>query len=250
MDGYLLAAWNIYRVLHPTIETSDMSVELPYNPSVFQALLPVDSAAAALDSQGGNHLVYANLMNIFKKHGVESSVGLTLLHRHYSLSDAERVVEFNDVATAWPVAGAEALDALVPRAWVLFERGIVMPYEYKYYPDTKEAQKQLNMIALFQATHSDFITEITASLSRLGLINVLGLRAYPGDNWEGRFEVNTGRVSINLLPHQAPASKSIETAWFFTEHIIKHSCKCLCGINAGRGGHTGDHSGIHLQVDR
>lgn len=49
-----------------------------------------------------------------------------------------------------------------------------------------------------------FLRDVFAALKKHDLLDIVGIRLYPGESYEGRVEITEGRANINLRPIQVP----------------------------------------------
>ncbi|KAF1347049.1 hypothetical protein BDV97DRAFT_400918 [Delphinella strobiligena] len=106
------------------------------NISVFNSLTSLSEANEILQERLatlGERADLAELRDIFERYNISGSVGLSLLHKHYSIVEGEQVVEFGHVSTSWPVPpdGKVAGGYLVPRSWRFLQHNL-MPYEFGF----------------------------------------------------------------------------------------------------------------------
>ncbi|KAI0202876.1 hypothetical protein F4808DRAFT_458583 [Astrocystis sublimbata] len=134
------------------------------------------------------------LRDIFERYDIASVVGLSLLHKHFTIQKGEMVVEFGHVSTPWPVPpnGRVAGGHVVPRSWRFIDRQLV-PYEFGF---NHPAQSEYQECVL----PPSFVQEVAAFLSDTDLEDVLGLCVIGTAELEGRIEMNRGRVNFTVPP--------------------------------------------------
>lgn len=130
--------------------------------------------------------------DIFDRYDISRRVGLSLLHRHYAITEGERVVEFGNVSTPWPVPadGKVAGGSVVPRSW-RFRNHKLEPYEFGFNHPGQEDYDDTDL-------PHDFVREVEAFLSNTNLDDVLGICAIGTADLEGRIEKNSGRVNFTV----------------------------------------------------
>lgn len=119
-------------------------------------------------------------------------LGLTLLHRHYTIEEHERVVEYGHVATPWPVTGNNVVSAgrIVPRAWMFSGTGPI-PYEYGFNSEGEDLYSNFDF-------PDGFVAEFTSFLEQYDLQDSFGICTMGEAEWTGRVERTIGRVSVTV----------------------------------------------------
>jgi hypothetical protein len=168
-----------------------------YQPDLFHSLPTLFSAGTDLIARDGIRIIWEEFRNIFESHNEASTFGLGLLHRHFDLNDAERLVEFNETSTPWNVEGSADLlgGSIRPQSWLFTADGKVVPYEFYFAPHNAGEELSLEK-------KSAFLEDVFAALKKHGLRDLVGLRLYPGEGYEGRVELTEGRANINFHPSQ------------------------------------------------
>ncbi|KAI3316737.1 hypothetical protein HD806DRAFT_421618 [Xylariaceae sp. AK1471] len=134
------------------------------------------------------------LKDIFERYDITSEVGLSLLHKHFTIEEGEMVVEFGHVSTPWPVplSGKVAGGHVVPRSW-RFMSGKLVPYEFGFNHPAQSEYREYDL-------PTGFVAEVGAFLSDAGLDDILGICAIGNAEIEGRIEMNRGRVNFTVPP--------------------------------------------------
>ncbi|KAI0111106.1 hypothetical protein GGR51DRAFT_65815 [Nemania sp. FL0031] len=134
------------------------------------------------------------LKDIFERYAIASEVGLSLLHKHFTIQEGEIVVEFGHVSTPWPVplSGKVAGGCVVPRSW-RFMSGKLVPYEFGFNHPAQSEYKEYDL-------PTGFVEEVATFLSDTDLEDVLGICAIGTAEVEGRIEMNRGRVNFTVPP--------------------------------------------------
>ncbi|KAI1194640.1 hypothetical protein F5X97DRAFT_346526 [Nemania serpens] len=134
------------------------------------------------------------LRDIFERYDIASEVGLSLLHKHFTIEEGEMVVEFGHVSTPWPVPsnGKVAGGYVVPRSW-RFMSGKLVPYEFGFNHPAQSEYKEYGL-------PTGFVEEVATFLSNTDLEDVLGICAIGNAELEGRIEMNRGRVNFTVPP--------------------------------------------------
>ncbi|MHC3822430.1 hypothetical protein [Pseudomonas sp. G3-19] len=112
------------------------------------------------------------LLDIVRKHKVESFVGLRLLHKHNLIAEHELMVEgtLSDEIGFALITRARSIseigEAILPNSWILTDTGYV-PMEFS-------ATHLLNDPTFNPISHNKFFDELASKLRELGLSNILG----------------------------------------------------------------------------
>ncbi|KAF3928003.1 hypothetical protein AA313_de0200501 [Arthrobotrys entomopaga] len=163
-----------------------------YDPSVYMGLPSVAEAGELYKSSSGADDLN-DIGKIFFQHNMHNEYGIALLHRHFTLPDTERIVEYGGVATAWPIAtplpkGAEIL----PSNWSMM-RGTPEPYEFEFVPLAQAKPK-------LEAFDDGFINDFHGILEERKLLSVFGLVRLPTESsaLKPTFEATIGRASVTF----------------------------------------------------
>jgi len=167
--------------------------------SVFNSLSTLSEANEVLRARLailGEKADLAGLKAIFDKYDISRRVGLSLLHKHYSIVEGERVVEFGHVSTPWPVPadGRVAGGYVVPRSWRFIDHKLEA-YEFGFNHPGEESYDD--------DMPPNFVHDVETFLSENHLEDVLGICAIGTADLEGRIEKNRGRVNFTV-PAQSP----------------------------------------------
>ncbi|KAK2591795.1 hypothetical protein QQS21_010496 [Conoideocrella luteorostrata] len=164
----------------------------------------------------------AELRDIFQRFDATESIGLALLHKHFSISPGERVVEFGHVSTPWPVPadGKVAGGYVVPRSW-RFWNGNLEPYEFGFnHPGQEDYEDVLLPV--------DFVEQLRAFLSKTNLLDVLGVCVIGAAEIVGRIEKNRGRVNFTV-PAAGPEDLDVTVTPTHSPSVWSFDCKS--GLN-------------------
>ncbi|KAK4150404.1 hypothetical protein C8A00DRAFT_46198 [Chaetomidium leptoderma] len=164
-----------------------------YSTSDFNSLLDYADALPVFDGLDGDRLANGAMKDLFRRHNVQGTIGLALLHKHFNLCDGERVTDLR--GTSNPVT---------------FELGEASTWMFSPEPE-----------------FSKLLVSMKADGIR-GLCSYSG-DGYPGrvEFTVGRSNVNLTPEEANLLP---PAGTR-EAAWFYTDDFMDRGCKCNCFKN-------------------
>jgi hypothetical protein len=119
---------------------------------------------------------------------------MTLLHRHFALSEFERLVAVSDTSTPWSQDAyqSHSLGEVKPHAYIFIEDGQVTPFEYGFYPNNKDLDHDVELAPAF-------ISELGAFLRLTGLHEYLGMRVHPGENVKTqKLEFTVARANIMI----------------------------------------------------
>lgn len=157
-------------------------------PSLFDAEKDFRSARA-------NSLVSNGIRQLFIEHKMDTTFGVTMLHRHFDLADNELLVEYNGTSTPWDMTGRpETASCLRPTLWGLTQEGLLQPYEFEFAPNKQEP------VNFSKQEYREFFTKLSCFLKEMKVERLFGLVKYPGDDWEGVYEITEGRANINIQP--------------------------------------------------
>lgn len=112
------------------------------------------------------------LLDIVRKHRVESFVGLRLLHKHNLIAEHELMVEgtlqdeLGFALITRPQSASEIDEAIVPNSWILTD-SVYIPMEFS-------APHLLNDPTFNPTSHSTFFDELAVKIRELGLSNIIG----------------------------------------------------------------------------
>lgn len=163
----------------------------PFSHEHFQSLPPLNAAVENYHNLDGPKLVQGVFKEFFVKHGMEYTFGLALPHRHFDLKPGTRLVSYNGVSTPWPTEPGIGMQEPSPSNWSFSADGKLFPTEFRY-----AKGHTFHMGEREEA----FVAEFKAELDRLGLGQLFGLCEYPGNDFEGSFEITRGNSNINLEP--------------------------------------------------
>lgn len=166
-----------------------------YDPDSFNALPELASAGARFKAVGAEALVGSDFRDLFIEHKMDRTYGLILLHRHFDLSNDERLVEYRGTSVPWQ--HDELYKQVVPSTWLICHDGAIRPYEFIYAPQNKAENVDPDPKSPEKAR---FLQEFQRLLQKHNATGLFGLRRYPGDDFRGRIEITRGRANINLLP--------------------------------------------------
>jgi len=157
--------------------------------------------------------IKSSIRNLFLKHGVYKELGISLLHKHFTIKPTERLVDFRNISAPWTIGDDDANDAIIthkhdglilPRSFRLVDEGKLVPYEFDF-SDT-------DWIPRFNPA---FISELSDLLCASGLDQILGLRILDKRESELPVEITKGKMNIMIPRGVIPESELIEALWVF-----------------------------------
>lgn len=152
----------------------------------FQSLPTIGQAGAQYISIGGPNLVHGLFRKFFIDHGMDSTFGLCLMHRHADLEESEKLVHYHETASPWK----DLTDLPIkPVMWSMAVDGSMRPTEFQYSSRAEDFLDEKKVT--FMEEFSTLVKEHN--------ISVFGLVEYPGDDFETTCEITQGRTNINLL---------------------------------------------------
>jgi len=194
-----------------------------YNSSVFMALNHFEIAKSLLEQ----HRSDINLLgDVICEYGLDESFGISLLHKHFSISDNEALVETR-TDDEIRVSTMTYSSNLTPYLWK-FENseGIWYPLEFS----SSDAVMRFN-----QKLDSQFLKAFGMRLKELGLADVFGLSTLHRLNFASNDEValleNTDHEARQLVIKAVPINvleqeDSTETNWYFTSNTSNTLVAC------------------------
>ena len=162
----------------------------PYDVKEFNSLLNFSDVGPIFDAIGGTNIIANKMMPLFRSHGVEHDLGVTLLHRHFELEDGEQLIDIR--GTSVPVS----FETSTPSIWALQggDQCHLRPMEFSIdnikAPSWDRPQFQV------------FLKAFTEVVKECGGQDIFGLCAYPGNQYPGRVEFTSGRANVNLRPSE------------------------------------------------
>ncbi|KAF1351771.1 hypothetical protein EJ07DRAFT_136915 [Lizonia empirigonia] len=204
-----------------------------YNPNAYDSLPSLRTAAARVDERVHN-LLNGPIRQYFLEHAAHEEYGIALLHKHFPISDTERLVDYSHSSTAWKVD--QKMDVvpvyqgqIVPRSYRLY-KGTTVAYEFAY----SEAGNG-------SAPLPDFQTGALGMLKQLGLDEIFGLRHLDWHDPSRTIEITEGKTNIMIGRGAVPPNELIEALWIFgTDENDRCHCREHCWPT--KEGHDKDHS--------
>lgn len=154
----------------------------------YNSLPATYDAFYAFDTCHGDILANKIMRDLFRKHRVESKLGLVLLHKHCTLKHGERMTDVNSKRGPSLGKGNE------PCVWKInLADGRLIPLEFSV--DAREIDwRDIRMQA--------FVQELLSVLIEFEAWKFLGLALYPGKGYHGRIEAACGRSAVSLSPDE------------------------------------------------
>jgi len=219
---------------------------LSYDYPRFNALPSIEEADAEMRGKDKLNLALSLLGPVFVKHGLCEILGISLLHKHWSVAQGE--VPITDVSVDETPKEYE----LRPREQfskrfypsilaATSEAGSLEPLEFSADAYAERAFEQLQQ-------RPAFVAEFSKLLADNDLSGMFGL-GVPRPTAEG-FELveftNEGRCSVSkeLPSSEVSGMKIIETGWMFSGDASA-GCTKSCFAKCNVPGHTPSHSPVH-----
>jgi hypothetical protein len=223
----------------------EYSAERHYN--TLQDLSEAHDEFAARNVQ---NTVDSQIARLFVEHGVQSQLGLTLLHKHFPVHSGEKIVNYGAVACPWDTntMTPEVSRDIRPSSWRFTERTALAPYEFEY---------------IMAPSHENILQEeeLQAFLGKLGifldqenLIHLLGVQVLDTVEGEPGLEFTADRANITLpLKVSGPdGDDGVDALWVFGEELggdegektVYKKCKKKC-VKKKTG-----HRKVHTGTDR
>lgn len=232
------------------VHFEEYSVDSHYNnlPDLVDASKDYKSRQAAT-------LVDDLISDIFVRHGVQSSIGLTLLHNHFRLNDGDKMVNYGAVAYPWAMgtASEETVRNVYPLAWRFTDGDGIAPYEFGYVQGgSDEPELQTKSLA-------PFLEELHEVLKAHALTGLFGLRLLDATVAMPGVEFTSGNANITL-PREAFAAeegRNVEALWVFekslegasSEATVYRVCKAYCYLDNKKKHKKKHHSTIRNDTE-
>jgi len=219
-----------------------MTTLLPqsYSSSSFNILPSLHDAAAEFKARNAATVLNSVLAGIFIKHGVNTALGVQLLHRHFILNGDERLVVVGGASVPWSNEGSEALDSrILPTSWA-FDGDLYHPYEFRFVPPPTELRAPAMPVA--------FLAEFNEALKAHDLQGVLGIRSFrDGVGRVPEMEITNGRsnITFDYDAEAAEGDNAIEASWAFSGGgvtVAATFCTSYCSSRSDYGGHSKYHN--------
>ena len=179
-------------------------VSNPYNtlPSLRVAHDAFHSVADNPKDESGD--LYRSLAGLLHKYGLTDDIGIGLLHRHFTLTDDEIVVEFNNISIPVEANRVKFIEAvtkgrIMADGWRISKDGECLePYEYVFVEKTTEYRD----LDFSSSNLRGFTTAFIAKSHHFGVESVICLRRSPPRGSEQALEITEGRANICFTPDQ------------------------------------------------
>ncbi|KAI9838542.1 MAG: hypothetical protein M1819_004851 [Sarea resinae] len=231
----------------------------PYDRMAYDTLPDLYDATRSLADRDGSKYIQSCIRDVFIRHGMTKSLVLQLLHRHFDMTEDERLVEYGPMQRPWPVpATQDTVEAghILPKSWRIYKNE-VQPFEFKYVPSNGEVKPDPVSFS------NDFINDLAETLKEHELIDLLGIALADDQDAPGSsdlIEITMGRNSL-MVPLAASTSPNsspiVEAAWRFkhtttddasisTAHSSSGHPAPLDGVKAARrcSGHPAPLDGV------
>ncbi|KAI0137609.1 hypothetical protein F4776DRAFT_622711 [Hypoxylon sp. NC0597] len=230
------------------VQFEEYSVSAHYN-----TLLDLFVAAEEFEKRELEKLVDTQIGNLFVEHEVQSILGLTLIHRHFSLNDGEKLVNYGAVAYPWDMSNAtdEVAREIHPSSWRFTGPSTLAPYEFEYIAGPASPENPLDKPKV-QA----FLDRLGALFQEHNVAHLLGVqRLDTVTNTETGLEFTAERANITLpLKAAGPdGTNAVDALWIFdkdvptapTEARVVKACRkqCIKKCQKQHNGHRKQHTG-------
>lgn len=205
---------------------------LPYTSSSFNKASDIHDVYETYVQQNLDYFVCTTIRDLFVAHNVCDILGLSLLHNHFWLKDAEKLVHVENIASPWneQTARRELLDFVVPTQWRFTAEGIT-PFEFTYSKDNK-------IISSFDLrAHEDFLKELQAFLRLQDLLDIFGIQfldatvsAHDADSIPVEITRERCNITLPFTVDNGDENGNFEVLWRFDPMVkLKKCCvgKCL-----------------------
>lgn len=223
-----------------------MAATLTYKPESYNTLPTLKTAHENFTKKSARKILDGEILDLFDQYpDARQNFGLQLLHRHFPMTNSERLIEVERTSTPWDVKnlgpdGSVMQGRVLPKTFRVgadSDGDMFEPYEFRYFLNGETA--------LADPNHPDnraFFQELVGILKKHSLENVLGinaltpeikpLRGFVGEpKW--LWEKTIGRANINF-PISELGKDSIEAIFVFNgagESVglaAQCSAPCVC----------------------
>lgn len=208
----------------------------PYSTSVFNSLPSIEQADLKSGELNLTAIIASEIAALFIKHHVHTYLGVQLLHKHFRLSEDERLTDVGGAAIPWILDPSLELDSrLIPASWV-FDADTYRPYEFQFVASDNELHSSPILPAFLEAFNQ--------ILKAHKLQDTLALRALKGDGKRPEMEITQGRANVTF-DYTGPLNggKNIEATWAFGGNgspMAQSYCVSYCSTRSG-GNHNSTH---------
>jgi hypothetical protein len=204
----------------------------PYTANHFNSAPDIHDAYKTYETENLEYFVCTTIRDMFVAHGVHNLFGLTLIHNHFQLEEAEKLVHVDNIAQPWNdnTARKELLADVVPTQWRFTESGIA-PFEFSW----TGSDRSISDFDLHK--HQGFLQELQAFLKLQSLLGIFGVQyldaSVPALNAKDvPVEMTRERVNITLpfVLNEGDEQANFEVLWRFDPMIKLAKCcvgKCL-----------------------
>jgi hypothetical protein len=225
--------------------SSEVLVENPalcsahFNPRIYNSFPEVEIASQELDKNGNLQAFLTEARDIAISKGLESHIGVRLIHRHFEVEDDERMVEtlvIGEEGKMTLVTQPEKETDAVPASWVRTASGWEA---FEYSRDKRVKDMVVSSIVSLQ----EVALEINALSEKYGLTHLLAVSILAREWTVGlpddimfleRSYLSPTKQSIVTVESAAEETfaSSIITAWEFSKPIT-HACvgRFVCATN-------------------
>jgi hypothetical protein len=195
----------------------------PYTPDLFLSLPNFQTARRSLERTRG---YLKELGSVICRYGLQEHIGISLLHKHFSISPDEQLIKHFVGNSAYIRPYSRSIDGnVVPYLWK-FEynqiTGVQSFYPLEFVDTTRHALR--GRVDAQKFVSSDmFLAEISTKLCELNLENIFGLCTLHGNSeimLSDQEMLLEATDHVNRMLTLAPATKTLaettETSWQFT----------------------------------
>lgn len=238
-----------------------MALVLSYTPESYKTLPSLKTAHKNFKEKSARNALDGEILRLFEEYpNARHNFGLQLLHRHFSMSKDDILVEVERTSSPWHIKNLGENASLMqgrvyPRSFRLSsdpDGPQFKPYEFRYLLDGEEPLSDPN-----DPENADFADKLAVLLKKYSLENVLGINALtpeikPLRGFKGEprwlWEKTIGKANI-LFPISELGKDSIEAIFVFTGKgegvtmAAQCSSPCVCkgpGVDSTEDWDSGD----------
>jgi len=224
-----------------------------FNYEVYNNLKSVEDADQALKDNLDLNDFFKDASTLFWKYGLQSRLGVALLHKHRPCLEDERMIEYPeildgiDALVTRPSKSDSKVSDMVPTLWQILDE--------KYHPLEYSHDQEANNLIRAQEISPNFLKEFKLLSNKYHTSQLIGLAIVKRELYKSAkpdeiaIEYSDLKDSIVILKKQVEVKgQTIDTAWDF-EKTFDPVLGCLRGCKrqcySKDGGHDKDHVAHH-----
>ncbi|KAI1169765.1 hypothetical protein F4777DRAFT_596009 [Nemania sp. FL0916] len=181
---------------------------LHYDTNYCNSLPSILDASDHLDRILNGTKVLGQIAQVFLRHHVEDTFGLTLLYNHIPVKNDRKLVRLANMATPWGVDVVDGAPAAVEATSFRFIDGAIAPYEFTCGAD---------QIPMESEEIQGFLSELLLLLKNRGIEDFLGICALQDSTEPVVTEFTDGIAKLFLPVDLSSEAGNVEAMWHFSD---------------------------------